>query len=43
MHVVWDSDVPNWMAIGGVFVDARKTGGEGKRFFRNGFENLHDF
>jgi hypothetical protein len=43
MHVFWDSDVPHWMAVGGVFVDVGEAGGKGKGFLLNRIENLHDF
>jgi hypothetical protein len=43
MHVFLDSDVPHWMAVGGVFVDVGEAGGGGEGFFRNGNANLHDF
>jgi hypothetical protein len=33
MHVFWDSDVPSWMAVGGVLVDSGVIGREGVGFF----------
>jgi hypothetical protein len=33
MHVFLDSDVPYWMAVGGVFVDVGEAGREGEGFF----------
>jgi hypothetical protein len=33
MHVFWDSDVPFWMAVGGVFVDVGQAGRGGEGFF----------
>jgi hypothetical protein len=33
MHDFLDSDVPFWMAVGGVFVDAGETGSKREGFF----------